>query len=244
MFYVYQMTREGLASGADLLRQSLDRDPTFAEAHAWLAFAYLHQVYLNTAKSISETIALALEHTKQAIRHDEQLSLGHEMLARIHIFDRRYDEAAAAGKRAVELNPNSSSANFSLGVVLIFADRHAEALKPTERAMRLSPKDHRRANHLNSMGIILGETGRLTESVERLREAVSLPHGDYRSALWLARYAAEAGLMDEARRAAAVVMKLNPEFSLSRLPSTFGASFHPDYLARFMPHIMKFGFPP
>jgi hypothetical protein len=72
---------------------------------------------------------------------------------------------------------------------------------------------------------------------------VSLQHEDYRSALWLARYAAEAGLMDEARRAAAIVMKLNPEFTLSRLPATFGATFTSAYLERFMPHIMQLGFP-
>lgn len=243
MFYVWQMTGDSLATGTDLLRQSLERDPTFAEAHGWLAFAYLHQVYMNTVENTEETVTAAHEHTRQAILHDDHLSLGHEMYARVLIFERRYDEAVAAGTRAVQLNPNSSSANFSLGVVLIFADRCEEALEPTERAMQLSPKDHRRHNHLNSMGIILSETGHLPKGVEVLREAVSLQHGDYRSALWLARYAAEAGFKDEAKRAAQIVMRLNPEFTLSRVPTTFGAFFHPDYLERFMPHIIPLGFP-
>jgi tetratricopeptide (TPR) repeat protein len=243
LFYVWQMTGDSLAEGAGMLRKSLESDPTFAEAHAWISFTFLHQVYLNTTDNLDATIAAAREHAQQAITYDENLDLGHEMVARIFIFEQRYEEAVAAAERAVQLNPNSTSANFSLGVVLIFADRFDEALAPTQRAMRLSPKDHRRANHLNSLGIVLSETGRLDEGIEALREAVSLQHEDYRSALWLARYASEAGQIEEANRAAAIVMKLNPEFSLSRLPTTFGTTFTAAYIERFMPHVQELGFP-
>jgi adenylate cyclase len=243
MFYVWQMTGSSLAEGAVMLLKSLKIDPSFAEAHAWISFTFLHQVYLNTVDNLGATIATAREHAQKAITYDENLDLGHEMIARIFIFERRYDEAVAAAERAVQLNPNSTSANFSLGVVLIFADRFDEALEPTQRAMRLSPKDHRRANHLNSLGIVLSEIGRLDEGIKALREAVSLQHEDYRSALWLARYASEKGQVEEAKRAAEIVMKLKPEFSLSRLPDTFGSTFTATYIERFMPYIQDLGFP-
>ena len=165
--------------------------------------------------------------------------MGHEVSARLLCFEKRFDEAVAAAKRAIQYNPNSSSANFALSVVCFFADRHDDALAPINRAIRLSPKDHRRYNHLQTKGGILGELGKLEEAIELLREGVSLQHGDYRGSLLLARYCAEAGLMEEARRAASRVLELNPNFTLR----SFAATLHPDFVTRFLKFVKPFDFP-
>ncbi len=239
LFHVWQMNREGLAVGVDLLRQSVEKDPSFADAHAYLAFTYLHQVFLGTIDDTENTILEATKHTHEAIKHDDHSSMGHEVSARLLCFEKRFDEAVAAAKRAIQYNPNSSSANFALSVVCFFADRHDDALAPINRAIRLSPKDHRRFNHLQTKGGILGELGKLEEAIELLREGVSLQHGDYRGSLLLARYCAEAGLMEEARRAASRVLELNPNFTLR----SFAATLHPDFVTRFLKFVKPFDFP-
>ncbi len=238
LFHVWQMNRDGLATGADLLRQSVEKDPSFAEAHAYLAFTYLHQVFLGTVDDMQYALSEATTHTREAIKYDDHSSLGHEMSARLLCFEKRFDEAIAAAKRAVQCNPNSSSAHFALGVVCFFADRHDEALAPIDRAIRLSPKDHRRFTHLNTKAGVLGELGRLEEAINLGREAASLQHGDFRVFMLLARNCAEAGLMDEAGRAAERALELNPNFTLRG----FAASFHPDFMARFVKHIAPLGF--
>ena len=243
MFHVWQMTREGLATGADFLKQSIEMDPNFAEAHANLSLTYLHQVFLGTADDTELALSKVAVHTHEAIRLDDTSSVGHEMLARLLCFEHRYDEAIATAKRAVQFNPNSCSANFSLGAVCFFAGRPEEALDPMDHAIRLSPKDHRRFNHLHGKGAVLCEIGRPEEGIELLREAVSMTHGDYRSDLLLARYASEAGLVDEARQAAARMLKLYPGFTLKNFTTEFGAVFHPDYVRRFLPYIENLGFP-
>ena len=239
LFHVWQMNRDGLAVGVDLLCQSVEKDPSFAEAHAYLALAYLHQVFLGTVDDTEHALSEAAAHTHEAIKYDDHSSLGHEMSARLLCFENRFDEAVAAAKRAVQCNPNSSSAHLALGAVCFFADRHGEALAPIDQAIRLSPKDHRRFNHLQVKGAVVAELGRPEEGVELIREAASLQHGDHRCALLLARYCAEAGLMEEARKAAARVLELNPNFTLSG----FAAIFHPNYVARFTKYVEPLGFP-
>lgn len=243
MFFVWQMTDDGLATGAELLREALNKDPNFSEAHARLAFAYLHQIFLGFADDREISISDAKRHTEKAIKLDDRSPVGHEMLARLLVFEKRYDEAIAAAKHAVYLTPGSSTALSTLAYILLFSDRHAEALEPIEHAMRLSPKDHSRHNQLHSKGLILCETGRIEDGLKCLRQAASLPHGDYRSALLLARYANEAGLVDEARRAAQRVLELNPSFSLEQFSVNFAAYLHSSYVTRFMPFIEDIGFP-
>ena len=70
-----------------------------------------------------------------------------------------------------------------------------------------------------------------------------MPHGDHRSALYLARYAAEAGLTDEARRAAARVLELRPDFTLQLFETKLHPNFHPDLMRRMLHHLRGLGLP-
>lgn len=243
MFFVWQMTEASLTAGIDLLHQSVDKNSNFSEAHARLAFAYLHRFFLGFANDEGDTLSNVRRHTEEAIKFDDRSTVGHEMAARILIVDKRYDEAIATAKHAVQLNPGSSTTLSTLAYIYIFSDQFEEALEPIDHAMRLSPKDHSRHNQLHTKGMILCETGRVDEGLHFLRQSVSLQHGDYRSALLLARYSCEAGLIDEARRAAQRVLELNPTFSLAQFRINFSAYFHSNYLERFEPFITNIGFP-
>ncbi len=243
LHHVYQMDRGGLQTGADLLRQCIAKDPSFAQAHSLLAFAIIHQVFLGTIDEFDQALAEATMHTNAAIKYDGRDSLAHEMLARILSIQHRYDEAVAEAVRAVQFNPNSVSAHFALATIYYFANRSAEALEPIDSAMRLSPKDPRHFTHLHVKGAILGEVGRLQEGLKLLRQAVSMPHGDYRSALLLARYAAEAGLVEEAKRAAGRVLELKPDFTLNLFEKKLHANFHPDLMRPFLSHLIDVGLP-
>ena len=147
-------------------------------------------------------------------------------------------------KRAVQFNPNSASANFALASILFLADRAAEALELVDRTIRLSPKDPRHFAHLYAKGGILCEMGRFDEGLVLLRQAASMPHGDYRCSLFLARYAAEAGLKDEANAATARVLELKPDFTLGLFETKLHANFHPDLMRRFLHHLKGLELPP
>lgn len=243
LHHVWQMNREGLQAGADLLRQAIAKDPGFAQAHSQLAFTLMHQVFLGTTDDIEQALSDAETHTTEALKYDDRDSLAHEMQARILLIQQSFDEAVAEARRAVQFNPNSASANFALATVYHFADRHAEAVEWIDRASRLSPKDPRHYVHLLGKGSILCELGRPEEGIELLRRAVSMPHGDPRTALFLARYLAEAGLIEEAQKAAARMLELNPDFTLGLFESKLSSHMHPDLKQRALYYLGQLDIP-
>jgi len=243
MHHVYQMDREGLQNGIELLRQCVTKDPGLAQAHSILAFALMHQILLGTIDDFERAMDEARTHTNAAIKYDDGDSLAHEMLGRLLSFQHQYDEAIAEAERAIQFNPNSSSAYFALGVVSFFADRPAKAIEAVESAMRLSPKDPRHFALLHTKGCILGELGRIEEALVFLRQAVNMPHGDYRSAMLLARYASEAGLIEEATIAAKRVLELKPDFTLNLFETKLSTVFHPNLMSRFLHFLSNVGLP-
>jgi adenylate cyclase len=74
---------------------------------------------------------------------------------------RRLDEAEAAARRAIELEPNLSHAHGSLGEMLHFSGRHAEAIRSYERALRLDPE----------FSVWMHSLGRAQFSLERYDDA-------------------------------------------------------------------------
>jgi adenylate cyclase len=243
LHHVWQLNREGLETGADLLRQSVARDPSFAQAHSQLAFTLMHQVFLGTTDEVAQALSDAETHTTEALKYDDRDSLAHEMHARILCLGHRFDEAVAEAKRAVQFNPNSASANYALASVYFFADRSSESIEWVDRAIRLSPKDPRHFSHLLGKGCVLCETGRMSDGIALMKQAVSVPHGDFRPAMMLARYLAQAGTMDEAQEAAARMLELKPDFTLSMFESKFSGYFHPDLKQRILDQLNRLDIP-
>ncbi len=55
--------------------------------------------------------------------------------------DGRFEEAAAAGRKALAANPEDPAANHSLGMILARQERYAEALPHLEKARAALPGD-------------------------------------------------------------------------------------------------------
>ena len=91
--------------------------------------------------------------------------------------------------------------------------------------------------------MILGEIGHLEESVILAREAISTPHGDFRSALILAKLCAELGLIDEGQKAIGRVIEINPNLTLTKLRETYFAHMDSQMLERFIENLSKLDIP-
>ena len=83
----------------------------------------------------------------------------------------------------------------------------------------------------------------MEEGLELLRQAASLPHGDYRPVMYLACHAAEAGLIDEAQKAAAKLLALKPDFTLELFETKLSAHIHSDVVQRNMNSLSRLDLP-
>jgi adenylate cyclase len=138
----YGLTRESLARANELARAMIVADPKSPEGHRLLSLVDSHFVFMGFAEE-PETLKMeALNSIQTALRiaeNNEHSNWGLGIV--LGFLDEKYDEAGAALKRAIEINPNFSLAYGTYGTVLAYAGHAEESIEKTQYAIRLNPRD-------------------------------------------------------------------------------------------------------
>ena len=115
--------------------------------------------------------ASACDHLRRALGISEDVRYLRALVAGLQRLQ-RYDEAEAALRRIIALQPDLASAYHDLGLVLLKkTGRRTEAIAALQRAIELKP-DFPEA--LSNLGFMLDDDGRVAESEAMLRRAVEL----------------------------------------------------------------------
>jgi adenylate cyclase len=138
---IYQMTPEALREAAQLAETALAESPTNDRAHQVLAAALFHLAYLGYTDDWDATIEHAGQAAERAVELFDAREQSHWVLGLVLMRRRDHDGAVAEIERALEINPNFSVGYGSLGTVLAWGGRAEEALRSTEMALRLNPRD-------------------------------------------------------------------------------------------------------
>lgn len=120
----------------------------------------------------------------------------------------RLDEAIAAFREALSIEPGYTTAYYNLGLSLLEKQKPREAVDALEAAVSLSPED---ALAQRALGIALRQTGEHDEAVRALRRAVALDSGDVLSLQHLGRLLRDKGELEEAAAAIRSAIRLKPE---------------------------------
>jgi adenylate cyclase len=205
------LTKERRAESRRLLEGAIGRDPKFAAAYAELSWVH-HQGWEND-RSGEASQDLALELAQKAVALDESLPEGHARLAWAHLWRRQYDEAIAEGRRAIAIDPNYADGYLILSHILIYAGEADEGVEIAIQGMPLDPD----SMYHNLMHLADGQRllGRYEEAIEDLKRSVELRPDFLPGYVWLASTYGNLGRQVEAEAAAAQVMRLNPDFSIS-----------------------------
>jgi adenylate cyclase len=175
---------------------------------AWIE-PYPHPV-LATQYQQPTTLDRALKLAQRAVELDPNLPDAHAMLANILKWLHRRSESTAEYDRAFELNPNL--ADYRFGLALIHWGRNKEGMEYLKRIIRLDPF-HPPAC-LTFLGNAYYQAGQYEEALENLRAAARRLPSFRPTYVWLAATAAQLGLDEEAREAAAIVLQRDPEFTI------------------------------
>ena len=119
------------------LEQALTLDPHFERAQARLAAIYV--VYDNKSKPWTELAVLAERNARKAIELDASLAEPYAVLGRVYFESRRFADAHAAFKHALELEPQDVTANFWWAMELIITGYTRAGDAQLDRALALDP---------------------------------------------------------------------------------------------------------
>jgi adenylate cyclase len=206
-------TKASLYDARRLLERCLAIDPDYARAAAMLSRTHLHAYmepfdgdYLSPA-----ALDRALELAETAVHLDDRLPQARAQLGDVLLYKRQHDASIAEYERAVALNPNFI--DYRYAKALIYAGEPARAIVVLQGNQRFDPFQPLiwSTSWLGFANYMLRRDG---EAVRLLREcALRLPDLQWPH-LWLAAALAQAGQLEEARREAAEVQRINPGFTI------------------------------
>ncbi len=134
----WKYTPKHLAEARAYYVKAVELDTSYAAAHAWLTRTYIFQWTMkwDTGLDLREK---GLAHAQKAIELDNKLAFAYSMLGYAHMWLKHGDEAIAAGRQAVALDPNNYESLHFLSLTLGAAGHGEEALFYIEKAQRYNP---------------------------------------------------------------------------------------------------------
>jgi len=129
----------GLQKGIEFFQQAIDIDPLYALAYTGIADSYSllgHYGFLPPREACPKAKIAA----EKALEIDDKLAEAHTSLARIKMhYDWDWDAAEQELKKALELNPNYSTALEWYSLYLMIMGRFDEAVQEAKHALELYP---------------------------------------------------------------------------------------------------------
>jgi tetratricopeptide (TPR) repeat protein len=208
------LTKEGNAQAKKVLEEAIALDPEYPRLHINLAWTHYYDVWLGTTESSEQSLARAFEHAQKAISLDDSDAGAYSVLGNVYVMKRQYDQAIAEGKRAVSLDPNSAENIYRLGSILNYAGRGGEAIPYFQNAIRLNPFPP--ASYFVNLAIAYRDSGQYEKAIEASKKALQCEPNTQFPYIHMAISYIRLGREEEARAAAAEILRINPKFSLER----------------------------
>lgn len=211
-FYQYRIHLSVERHGAvrNCLEQAVERYPAYATARAMLSMMYLDEerYKFNRKTEGPPPIERALETARLAIQVEPDNTRAQQALMIALFFDKQLAEAILVGEHALAMNPNDTELLGEFGTRIAIAGQWQRGAELLDHAIALNPGSggfYRGTRGLASY--MLGDTENAVLQIKRSdMQKFPLFHGV------AAIIYAEAGMMVEAGRAAAVFKTMRPDF--------------------------------
>ncbi len=187
---------EARTKALEYFQQAIELDPTYALAHAGLAWAYRQQEWTGVLLP-KEAYPKARAAALQSLELDETLAEAYTELAYVKtVYDWDWQGAEREFKRALELNPSSVVAHSAYSWYLSHMGRHEEAIAEARRALELDPVSWKKRGEL---GQSFTRARQYDQAIEQFRTQLELKPDSVQARHELMRAYWLKGMVTEAR---------------------------------------------
>jgi TolB-like protein/Flp pilus assembly protein TadD len=214
--YLYRLTKRSVEYAIQLFEKAIELDPRYAAAYAACSSAYgqMYQYFSRQEKFRDK----AQEFSFKALMYDSNLPEAYAAMGLSYFIWGKFDEAAASGRKAIELDPDNFIAYWTLGRIHFSTGNFAEALELFQRAIDIKPGFYVAHTDLKQAYTGLGRTAEAEATSRRVVEM--LPNyllqnpDDARARMFYAITLLEVGRREEAISEGAAALELSPGDSL------------------------------
>jgi adenylate cyclase len=208
-----QINKENNARVRKLAEEAVSLEPGSSRAYAIIAMTHFWDYWLDPAKPPDESVAQGIEIAQKSITLDKNNSYAHGVLAMLYVNKGEYDRPVEEAEVAASLD---NGALTNLGSTLMHACRFTEAITVLEKALRLNPlRPH--SSCLMNLAISHSMIGQYDQAVQYNKRLLQSQPDHFIGNLSLTVTYSKMGRMEDARKQAAEVLRINPKFSLERL---------------------------
>ncbi len=169
---LYPFAASRLAEAEPLLRAAMEADPGYGRPRALLGLGIAFGAHLSFHPQAQARYALASTLAREAIDRDAHDPWAYLALATSEVRRDNYVESEAALRRAIDLNPSFVLGHRTLGVVLAYMGRAAEARRALDTAIRLNPLDPTNQTIHTSYAMSYFVEGNLAEARREAEEGI------------------------------------------------------------------------
>ncbi|HET7731278.1 MAG TPA: adenylate/guanylate cyclase domain-containing protein [Usitatibacter sp.] len=226
--HFHRSSREDLQESRRMLEAAIRSEPSYAIPYAWLAQWYVRHVGQGWTTDARGDAAEARRLSAEAMVRDDTSSLVLTVAGLVSGYlDKDLQTSIGLFDRALQINPSEVSAwGWSTGAQAWLGEG-VEAMRRSHRAMDLSPFDPRMYTFITTAAMAHIVGGQYEKSVElcrwslRLNRMYTATHRSLVIALTLA------GRVDEASKAAADLMSLEPALTVARFRERYPGNRSP-----------------
>jgi serine/threonine protein kinase/Flp pilus assembly protein TadD len=204
--YHFNRRPDGLKKANELFQQAVDVDPSFAQAHAALAYSYsfLSNFYvLPAAEAFSKAKAAALK----AQELDETLTDTEKAIVTVRWqFERDWPGVDRALARALEMSPGDPELHIWRALRLSMTGRHDEAVTEIRRSQELDPYA---SSSWYQVGRLLYHARRYDQAIQELRQMVERHPANPVCRMYLSFSYLQKGMLAEAVEHADEIVELS-----------------------------------
>jgi adenylate cyclase len=213
--HYYLQTKADFEASIVLFKQAIALDPALSIAYAYLATIQIQGAQFGWIRSTRELWASAMSLAETSVRLDPRSSFAFSILAYLHAMEGHHEAAVDAVKRAIDLNPYDMGARGVLGICHLVVGEHRRAIELFSMAVQRGNSDPRyQWAALNAFSHYL--LGQYDASLSWAREALYVNPSHLQVLAVRAAALAQSGRSDEAAKAAEVLQRKFPGFTVER----------------------------
>lgn len=208
-----RMNRESIASARVFFERVVELAPDSPYGPTWIALCLWIQAARGWADP-ADAREQAGQWAERAVTMEDADGQAHTVLGNVRLIQRRFDEALAVARQALDIRPGCANANGFLANVLLYCGESELAVRHARRAIRFMPVYP--PWFVEILAASYRDVGLLDLSALAAREVLRIMPSAVEPRLVLASTLVRNGWLAEARRVAGETRDLSGDFKLER----------------------------